>query len=62
MKTNYLNEHQVYKMLNCGLSTLRNWRFLGKGPPYYKISSRCIRYSENDIHNYMEMHKINKKE
>ena len=56
MKTYYLNERQVSKMLNCGLSTLRNWRFLGKGPPHIKFE-RCVRYSEDDLHNYMEMHK-----
>ena len=61
MKTNYLNERQVAKMLNCGLSTLRNRRFLGKGPPYIKFG-RCVRYSESDLYDYMEMHKIKTRE
>lgn len=56
MQTNYLNERQVSKILNCGLSTVRNWRYLGKGPPWVKFE-KCVRYSETDLHNYMELHK-----
>ena len=52
-----LNEQEASRILNCALSTLRNWRFLGKGPPYIKFG-RCVRYSETDLQNYLERHRI----
>lgn len=39
-----LDEKAVASVLNCRTATLRNWRSLGKGPPYVKIGERLVRY------------------
>ena len=53
----YLTEKQVSAMTEIALSTLRNNRFLGRGIPYYKIS-KSVRYSLEDVINYINSHKI----
>ena len=53
----YLTEKQTAKLTGRALSTLRNERSKGIGLPYYKIG-RSVRYSENDIVEWMETKKI----
>ena len=53
----YLTELEVAELTKMSLSTLRNNRFQGKGIPYLKIG-RSVRYSEADVINYMESHRI----
>jgi predicted DNA-binding transcriptional regulator AlpA len=53
----YLNEHQVSSMTGLSLGSLRNWRWLGKGPVYVKIG-RSVRYKESDILEFMEAHMV----
>jgi hypothetical protein len=35
----------------CGVSsrTPEAWRLKGIGPPYFEISSRCVRYKRSDV-------------
>lgn len=51
--TKYINEKQVSELTGISVHTLRSHRFQSKGFPYYRLSSRCIRYSEKDIEQYM---------
>ena len=44
-----ITEKSVARELSLSPRTLRNWRVLGIGPPYVKISARCIRYRRSDI-------------
>jgi predicted DNA-binding transcriptional regulator AlpA len=53
----YLNERQVADMTGIALSTLRNQRFDRKGIPYIK-AGRSVRYSQQDVVEYMESRKI----
>jgi len=53
----YLNEKEVAKITRLSLATLRNDRFLSRGIPYVKIG-RSVRYSLEDVIQYMESHKI----
>jgi len=53
----YLTEKQVAEMINCGISTLRNWRHLGKGIPYIKFG-RSVRYALSDVVGYMDERKV----
>ena len=39
-----LDENEVAEILKTAVRTLRNWRGLGKGPPYVKIGERIVRY------------------
>lgn len=57
IKQQYLTEKELSQLTGISLSTLRNNRFLGKGLIYCKIG-RSVRYALNDIHEYMEKHKI----
>ena len=53
----YLNEQQVARITGRALSTLRNERSKRIGIPYYKIG-RSVRYSLQDVIEFMEAHKI----
>lgn len=52
-----MNDKQAAKFLDVGLQTLRNWRFLRKGPDYHKLG-RAVRYRERDLLKYLESRKI----
>jgi hypothetical protein len=52
-----MNEKEVAEMLSCSLQTLRNDRSKGIGLPYVKLG-RLVRYSLNDVIEYVENHKI----
>ena len=53
----YLNEKQVSDRYGWGLSTLRNWRFLRRGPAYSKIG-KAVRYRVVDLEEFMSRHRI----
>jgi hypothetical protein len=57
-KTSYVNDRVAADIMDCSPQTLRNWRFLGKGPPYTKLGGRAVRYSVDDLVAYMERRKI----
>lgn len=50
----YLHEKQVSDMTGICLSTLRNWRLLGKGPRFVKPGGFCVRYPLSDVIAFME--------
>lgn len=49
-----LHESDAAKLLAVSPRTLRNWRGLGQGPRYVKISGRCIRYRQGDLLSFIE--------
>ena len=53
----YITEHEVSTITGRALSTLRNDRSRGKGIPYVKCG-RSVRYSYEDVVEYMESRKI----
>ena len=53
----YLTEKQVTEITNIATQTLRNNRSKGQGLPYVKIS-RSVRYSLEDVIEYMEGHRV----
>ncbi|MFZ5517670.1 MAG: helix-turn-helix transcriptional regulator [Candidatus Zhuqueibacterota bacterium] len=57
----YLTEKQVAEITKFALSTLRNYRFLGKGIPYIKIG-KSVRYNYTDVIEYMESFRVNTKQ
>jgi predicted DNA-binding transcriptional regulator AlpA len=60
--TRYLNEKEVKDLTGFALPTLRNWRFLRKGPPYCKVGGRSIRYRREDVLAYMERARVHLQE
>ena len=53
----YLNEKEVAELIGFSVQSLRNWRFLGRGPSYIKVG-RAVRYQLKDILNWIESHRI----
>ena len=53
----FLTEKEVVAITRLALSTLRSERHARRGLPYYKIG-RAIRYSMDDIIQYMDAHRI----
>ena len=50
----YLNERQAAQKIGVTASAMQAWRLRGNGPPFVKISCRCIRYSESAIDAWMQ--------
>lgn len=48
-----LKEAEVAKQLNLEISTLRRWRWAGKGPPFVKLHS-AVRYRVEDLAAFVE--------
>ncbi len=57
----YLNEYEVAALIGFAVQSLRNWRFLGRGPSYLK-TGRSVRYRLKDVLDWMEMHRVNARE
>lgn len=57
----YLNERQVHEFTQLGLSTLRNYRHLGKGMEYVKVG-KTVRYRSDDVLRFMERNRIKPRE
>jgi hypothetical protein len=57
MNKRFLNEKQVSEIYGWPLPTLRNWRFLGRGPAYCKVG-KSVRYNLTDLEDFMHRHRI----
>jgi predicted DNA-binding transcriptional regulator AlpA len=57
----FLKDLEVHKLTGLGLSTLRNYRHLRKGPPYVKVG-RAVRYERNDVIAWLNAQKIQTKD
>ena len=53
----YISEIEVSNITGRALSTLRNDRSRGQGIPYIKVG-RSVRYSYEDVINFMDSRKI----
>jgi hypothetical protein len=60
VKDLFVNDVEAAKLLSVSPQTLRNWRFLGKGPPYYR-RGRLVRYNFSDLLAYMDEGRIEPK-
>jgi hypothetical protein len=52
-----LNEHGAARYVGLAVQTLRNKRFRGEPPVYYKIS-RSVRYRVEDLEAFLKKHRI----
>lgn len=53
----YVPDVKAAEIIGSAAQTLRNWRHLGKGPPYTK-KGRMIRYRVQDLYDYMNAGRI----
>jgi predicted site-specific integrase-resolvase len=56
----YMNEKQAAERYSIAIQTLRNWRSVGKGPPYVKLKSgmRLVRYPIDTTEKYFQSHMV----
>jgi hypothetical protein len=45
----FVNEARAAELLSVNPRTLQQWRLRGGGPPFVRISSRCVRYRWRDL-------------
>ena len=57
----YLNEDEVAALIGFAVGSLRNWRFLGRGPSYVKMG-RSVRYQLRHVLDWMESHRVESRE
>jgi hypothetical protein len=53
----YVNDVEAAQILSVSPQTLRNWRFLGRGPAYSKRGRMC-RYKVADLLYFMDSGRI----
>ncbi len=49
-----LDERQAAEALGLTPRTLQEWRRTGGGPPFVRVSSRCVRYRVADLETWIE--------
>lgn len=54
----WLTEKEVSMLTGISTSTLQKQRFRGKGIPYCKVGTKSVRYSFQDVVDYMDSQKI----
>ena len=53
----YISDIEAAKLLSSSPQTLRNWRYLGRGPAYSK-RGRMVRYLVRDLLDFMNSARI----
>lgn len=49
-----LDTRQAAELLGLRPAALAAWRQRGDGPPYIRISSRCVRYDPGDLTEWLD--------
>jgi hypothetical protein len=58
MKEELLDEKQAAALLKVSPDTLRNWRRIHRGPEFFKLDGRMIRYSNHSLETYLNRNLI----
>ena len=53
-----LTEREASVFLRISIGTLGNWRSAGKGPVYCKVGGYAVRYSSEDLRDFVNDSKI----
>ena len=53
MSRTYLNTDQVAELLGLRPSTLADWRWQRKGPPWIQVSRGCVRYDQAALEDWL---------
>lgn len=51
--TRWLTTSEAAEMMGMEEATLRGWRAEERGPRYYKLSARCVKYAQSDVELYV---------
>ena len=55
----YVSDVKAAEIISSSPQTLRNWRFLGRGPAYCKPLGKMVRYRVQDLLDFMNSGRIN---
>jgi len=53
-----VDEKEAANYISVSRRTMQNWRYRGGGPPYIRISHRCVRYLKVDLDAWLEERRI----
>lgn len=57
MTQEFFSDKEISGKTGIAVKTLRNWRSMKIGPPYFKIES-CVRYKAADVEEYLNSKRI----
>jgi len=60
-RSKMLSAKEAAYELGVEVQTLHNWRNQGKGPTFYRVGGRTIRYRLDDIEVYMKKYRVDAK-
>jgi excisionase family DNA binding protein len=49
----FLNEKQLAEYLGISVHALRRWRFEGRGPKFFRLEGRLVRYRQEDVEGWL---------
>ncbi|MGL6087131.1 MAG: helix-turn-helix transcriptional regulator [Enterobacterales bacterium] len=53
MEPKYLTAKDAALRTGLSVKTLNDWRWQGKGPKYYKVGTKAVRYATADLDSFM---------
>lgn len=53
-ESGWLTEEQLAKRLGLTWGTVKGWRHRGRGPDYYRVGPRAIRYRVEDVERWLK--------
>ncbi len=53
----YVSPHEMARRTGIGVSTLKRWRALGEGPPWYKLGPRNVVYDWREVEAWIQARK-----
>ena len=54
LKDGYLRPRDVERLFGIKSKTLQNWRYKGKGPPFYKLGHKLIVYKYEEVEKWLQ--------
>lgn len=53
------NEKKVAEFLGVTVQALRRWRFEGRGPGFFRLEGRLVRYRQEDVEAWLAAQAVN---
>jgi excisionase family DNA binding protein len=53
-----LDEKQLAEYLGISVHALRRWRFESRGPRFFRLEGRLVRYRQEDVEGWMAAQRI----
>jgi predicted DNA-binding transcriptional regulator AlpA len=57
-KSNLMNQREAARYIGWHQATLHKWRLDGRGPAYYQIGPRGVRYDRADLDSFIKSQRI----